>query len=572
MRLTVMSRRTLGRCINDTYGKTLTDLKKQLQDIKNVCTTADIWSGKERSFLGVTCHWINSDLQRVTATLACRRFAGTHSYDRIALLLESIHNEFNLDCQKVLATVTDSKSNFVKAFKEFGLEEESCNFPDEESVDESISLVRQESSSSTSTNQVLMNDIDPLSLSTEDVAHLVQQRLIMSLCSKSLFTPGETSTEMFFGGFAARRRECRCRIERNGAISDATTSERPVARGAPLSVFVFGSYNVVKPGALTDRQMINEVKLPGRGHTIDMWPCSGISFERLLGLEGTMDNRARRMVNCCTKVPPFNPHDAPEVRKRCNDDILISKNKLIKMNNTPEHDLPDLDMGGSSVPTPIPSTYVVKTPDVPSSIDQTVVPSPISPTEVDKTHSSTCNIPAMNENEEDFSPDDTDISVINNSQNDEPNNMDLGRASPSMKPKKGKETLCLGRKTNVLSQEYISRTGKTISAKEMKPPCSNKCRYKCSEHISEGQRYEIFNMYWDLSSLQRQLSTKASKNQCRKKQKTEYFLFYYLAVTDIKEDQTYCYFWHEAMGGRGAIEIGSCILKYLQQLAGNHPG
>ncbi|XP_022818610.1 uncharacterized protein LOC111351076 isoform X1 [Spodoptera litura] len=45
-----------------------------------------------------------------------------------------------------------------------------------------------------------------------------------------------------------------------------------------------------------------------------------------------------------------------------------------------------------------------------------------------------------------------------------------------------------------------------------------------------------------------------------------------LTVTDIKEDQTYCYFWHEAMGSRGATEIGSCILKYLRQLAVNHPG
>ncbi|CAH2091347.1 unnamed protein product [Euphydryas editha] len=173
--LSVMSRRTLGRCINDSYEKTLTDLKKQLRDIKTVCTTADIWSGKKRSFLGVTCHWINSDLQRVSATLACRRFAGTHSYDRIALLLESIHTEFDLDSQKVLATVTDSGSNFVKAFKEFGLEEESCNFSDVESETEggeSISVVRQESSTSSSTNQMLMNplsDIDPLSLSKEDV-------------------------------------------------------------------------------------------------------------------------------------------------------------------------------------------------------------------------------------------------------------------------------------------------------------------------------------------------------------------------------------------------------------------
>lgn len=175
--LSVMSRRTLGRCINENYEKSLTDLKKELEDIKTVCTTADIWSGKKRSFLGVTCHWINPNLERVSATLACRRFAGTHSYDRIALLLESIHTEFDLDCQKVLATVTDSGSNFVKAFKEFGLDEESCNFTDEGSEsegDESVSVIGQvlDSGSSSNTSQSLMdplNDIDPLSLSIENV-------------------------------------------------------------------------------------------------------------------------------------------------------------------------------------------------------------------------------------------------------------------------------------------------------------------------------------------------------------------------------------------------------------------
>lgn len=47
--LSIMSRRTLGRCINDNYEKKITDFKKQLRDIKTVCTTADIWSGKKRN-------------------------------------------------------------------------------------------------------------------------------------------------------------------------------------------------------------------------------------------------------------------------------------------------------------------------------------------------------------------------------------------------------------------------------------------------------------------------------------------------------------------------------------------
>ena len=53
-------------------------------------------------------------------------------------------------------------------------------------------------------------------------------------------------------------------------------------------------------------------------------------------------------------------------------------------------------------------------------------------------------------------------------------------------------------------QEYVSQRGKVVAAKEMKPPCSSKCKHKCSENFSEEQRYDIFKMYWDLSCLQRQ--------------------------------------------------------------------
>lgn len=53
-------------------------------------------------------------------------------------------------------------------------------------------------------------------------------------------------------------------------------------------------------------------------------------------------------------------------------------------------------------------------------------------------------------------------------------------------------------------KQYISRTGKTVAEKSIKLPCTEKCRLKCRNKITEEQRQEIFDCYWGLGTLQRQ--------------------------------------------------------------------
>lgn len=59
-KLEVPSRRTLVRRINDDYNRIVENLKQILQNIKYISTTADIWSTKHKSFMGVTAHWVKN--------------------------------------------------------------------------------------------------------------------------------------------------------------------------------------------------------------------------------------------------------------------------------------------------------------------------------------------------------------------------------------------------------------------------------------------------------------------------------------------------------------------------------
>ena len=103
----------------------------ELSAVEHVCTTADIWSSNHKSFLGVTGHWIDpGSLARRSVALACDRVVGRHTYDAIAAKLSAVHSSYRIG-RKVLMTVTDNSSNFVKAFNEY-----SCKLLDDDDDDD----------------------------------------------------------------------------------------------------------------------------------------------------------------------------------------------------------------------------------------------------------------------------------------------------------------------------------------------------------------------------------------------------------------------------------------------------
>jgi len=131
----VFCRKTLSVRIDTKYANMLSDLKAQLADVRYVCTSADIWSSHNKSYMGVTAHWIGGAFVRKSATLACRRFTGPHTYDRIAEVIAEVHGDFDLPLTKITGTVTDNASNFAKAFKTFAAPD-SDDSDDEEDDDD----------------------------------------------------------------------------------------------------------------------------------------------------------------------------------------------------------------------------------------------------------------------------------------------------------------------------------------------------------------------------------------------------------------------------------------------------
>lgn len=152
-----ISRNTLCRRIELLYEDKMQEICINLEkDAIYVCTTTDIWTSRNRRFIGIRAHWVRYN-SRSLAIMEDRYFLSTYkqfrdtqvnltcifriyiadrfsdvdtkvccvskiswnSFSRTNILTD-INASFGLDAEKIVATVTDNGSNFVKAFCEFG--------------------------------------------------------------------------------------------------------------------------------------------------------------------------------------------------------------------------------------------------------------------------------------------------------------------------------------------------------------------------------------------------------------------------------------------------------------------
>ena len=117
-----ITRKTLSKSIDTQFEKFQYELKEEVKKVDYCCTTADVWSNTKRSFMGMTLHTIDPNtLKRKSYPIACERFYGRHTFDKVAEIIVNIHNQYDLSTSKVTKVITDNGSNLVKAFKLFGV-------------------------------------------------------------------------------------------------------------------------------------------------------------------------------------------------------------------------------------------------------------------------------------------------------------------------------------------------------------------------------------------------------------------------------------------------------------------
>lgn len=79
-RAMIVRRPKLSRLLAAEYRSFQVNIKSELEAVETVCLTADMWSARHRSFLGITAHWIvekNEELVRRSAAIGFQRFTGT---------------------------------------------------------------------------------------------------------------------------------------------------------------------------------------------------------------------------------------------------------------------------------------------------------------------------------------------------------------------------------------------------------------------------------------------------------------------------------------------------------------
>jgi len=115
------NRKQLASDLKERYTAYKTTLSELVKKHSYIYITADIWTANNKSFMGMTCHFIDNEsyTNRHSYVLGCRRMKGKHDFLNIAKVITEIMEIYHLNNSKITYIVTDNATNFGKSFRTF---------------------------------------------------------------------------------------------------------------------------------------------------------------------------------------------------------------------------------------------------------------------------------------------------------------------------------------------------------------------------------------------------------------------------------------------------------------------
>lgn len=89
--------------------------------------TTDCWSGDTESLMSLTCHFINSDLERKQVVLNVKAMYGSLTGEYISEVFLSLLRHWDIDTERVVLVLCDSGANMVKGTRLTEVPDLSCS-------------------------------------------------------------------------------------------------------------------------------------------------------------------------------------------------------------------------------------------------------------------------------------------------------------------------------------------------------------------------------------------------------------------------------------------------------------
>jgi len=112
------TRYNVNRAVNKKFQLKRALLHSKLQEAQYVTLTLDMWSDRRmRSFMGITVHFLSTDMKLQSFLLDFKHFSERHTGENMADHCAKVIENFNLG-KKVYFVVTDNAANMLSAFKD----------------------------------------------------------------------------------------------------------------------------------------------------------------------------------------------------------------------------------------------------------------------------------------------------------------------------------------------------------------------------------------------------------------------------------------------------------------------